>query len=148
MSDASRDTVSASATVDAPAADVFDFVRRPANHPIISGDGSVQENRFGPEVLGAGDRFGMAMKLGVPYRITNTVVDFEENRKIAWCHPGKHRWIWEIADNGDGTSTVTETYDQTYSRAPWLLRLFGYPGRHQDNVERSVRNVAAHFEGS
>jgi len=36
--DQDRDTVSATTVVPAPPAEVFDFIRRPANHPIISGD--------------------------------------------------------------------------------------------------------------
>ena len=28
--------------------------------------------------------FGMRMQLGGPYEMTNTVVEFEENRRIAW----------------------------------------------------------------
>ena len=36
------DIVSASAIVDAPPEAVFDFLRRPANHPEISGDHTVQ----------------------------------------------------------------------------------------------------------
>ena len=37
------DTVSSTAVVDAPPAEVFEFLRRPANHAEISGDGSVRE---------------------------------------------------------------------------------------------------------
>ena len=36
-----RDTVSATAVVDVPPAEVFEFLRRPVNHAEISGDGTV-----------------------------------------------------------------------------------------------------------
>lgn len=140
-------TASASATVAASAADVFDFIARPANHAEISGDESVKGERHGPERLTAeGDQFGMRMKMyGLPYRITNTVMEYEDGRKIAWCHPGKHRWRWEIEPIDGSSCTVTETFDMSTSPAKPVLRLMGYPKRHESNVEKSVANVAAHF---
>jgi uncharacterized protein YndB with AHSA1/START domain len=144
------DTVSASAVVDAPADEVFAFITRPANHPEISGDLSVKSERHGAEQLTAvGDRFGMSMKMfGVPYRVTNTVVEFEPGRKVAWCHPGKHRWRWELESLDDGRTRVTETFDMSPSPLRPALRLFGYPEGHRDNVEKSVGNVADHFSSS
>jgi hypothetical protein len=38
-------------------------------------------------------------------------------------------------------TNVTETFDMSTSRFPPGLRLLGYPGRHRDNVARSVANV-------
>jgi len=38
----------------------------------------------------------MAMKLGVPYAVKNTVVEFEPDRQIAWCHFAKARWRYEL----------------------------------------------------
>ena len=110
-------TASATAHVDATAEQVFDFIRRPANHAEISGDGSVKADRHGAEVLSrVGDRFGMSMKMyGLPYRITNKVVEYEEGTRIAWCHPGKHRWRWEVQPVATGGCTVTDTFDMSTS---------------------------------
>ena len=138
------DTISASADVAASPHVVFDYVRRPANHAAISGDGTVQGAPKGPEVLGPGDKFGMSMKLGIPYRVTSKVVEFDEDTRIAWCHLGGHRWRWEVEPAGGG-ARVTLTYDQSTAKFPPLLRLVGYPERHRENVEKSVANVAAHF---
>jgi hypothetical protein len=143
--DLQRESVSATTVVDAAPEEVFEFLRRPANHSIISGDHSVTGATAGPERLSAGDRFGMAMKVGVPYRIRNKVVEFEDGRRIAWCHPGKHRWRWEVEPAGEGRSKVTETFDMSTAVFPPALRLFGFPKRHEPNVARSVANVAAHF---
>lgn len=140
-------TASASTHVDATAQEVFDFIRRPANHAEISGDGSVKGDRHGAEVLSAqGDKFGMSMKMyGLPYRITNTVVEYEDGRRIAWCHPGKHRWRWEVEPVATGGCNVTETFDMSTSPLKPALKLMGFPAKHQSNVERSVVNVAKHF---
>lgn len=139
------DSVSATAVVDATPEAVFDFLRRPANHSIISGDHSVRDAISGPEQLRDGDRFGMKMKVGVPYRIRNTVVEYEEGRRIAWCHPGRHRWRWEVEAAEGGRAKVTETFDLSTALFPPALRIFGYPKRHEANVARSVANVRDHF---
>src|SRR5690606_19235546 len=87
------DSVIATTTVDATPAEVFDFLRQPANHSIISGDGSVTGATSGPDRLSMGDRFGMSMKIVLPYRMRNTAVDNEQDRRIGTCHPGTHHWL-------------------------------------------------------
>ena len=138
-------TASATATVNAPAADVFDFICRPANHSIISGDGTVQDRISGPDRLTAGSTFRMKMKMGIPYRIGVKVKEYEADRLIAWAHFGGHRWRWEIEAIDDSSCTVTETYDQSTAKFPPALKAAGYPKRHVSNVEQSVENVAKHF---
>lgn len=142
------DTVRASAVVAADPRAVFDFIRRPANHPVLNGDGTVKGAIAGPAVLGPGDRFGMKMRYGIPYRIRSKVVEFEDGRTIAWCHLGGHRWRWELEEAGDGQTRVTETFDMRPSKSPPLLRLLGYPKRHEANVTRSVENLVARFAGT
>lgn len=138
-------TASATGIVDASPADVFDFIRRPANHAEISGDGSVRGSRSGADVLGPESRFRMTMRRGVPYRMSSKVVEFDENRVIAWCHFGGHRWRWELEPTDDGKTKVTETFDGTTSRAPIVLKLMGLPKGHVPNVEKSIANVQRHF---
>jgi hypothetical protein len=53
----------------------------------------------------------MAMKIRLPYRITNTVVAFEEGRKISWCHLMKWTWSYELEELANGATRVTETFD-------------------------------------
>lgn len=144
--DIDGDTVSATATVEASPEEVFDFLRRPANHSIVSGDETVKGATTGPEVVGQGDRFGMKMKMfGVPYKVTSQVVEMTPGQRIAWSHFGGHRWRWDLAPIGEGQTKVTETFDLSTAKAPPVLRLAGFPGRHRDNVARSVANVRAHF---
>jgi hypothetical protein len=144
-SNVTNDTASATAVVAAPAEAIFDYIRRPANHSAISGDGTVRGTMAGPEVLGNGDKFGMKMKMGVPYVIRSKVVEFDENRRIAWCHFGGHRWRWELEPLADGNTRVTETFDMTTSKMPPVLRLMGYPKGHRDNVAKSVDHLVAKF---
>lgn len=145
MATTTDSTTSASTVVDATPEEVFAFLRDPDNHPVISGDGSVRGSRSGSRRLSKGDRFGMSMKIGVPYLISSKVVEFEPDRRIAWCHLGGHRWRWELEPTGDGRTEVTETFDLSTAVFPPALRLVGFPARHERNVERSVTNVAEHF---
>ncbi len=139
-----EDTVSATGTVPASPEAVFDFLRRPANHSELSGDGTVKGSRMGDEELSMDSKFGMKMKVGVPYRVSSKVVEFEQDHLIAWCHFGGHRWRWEL-EPADGGTQVTETFDMSTAKFPPALRLAGYPKRHEDNVADSVRNLIAHF---
>ena len=139
--DEDRDTVSATAIVEAPAPAIFDLLRRPAVHERINGDGSVQGTWDGPAVIGPGSRFGMRMRLGLPYRVHSTVVEYEQDRVIAWHHFMGHRWTWRLEPADEQRSTVTETFDLSSAKAVFILRLMGYPGRHRDNVARSVANL-------
>lgn len=117
---------------------LFDLVADPALHPRIDGSGTLRGVLRGPARLGPGARFGMGMRMGLPYRVTNRVVEFEEGRRIAWAHLSGNVWRWEFADvaadgaadgaahgAADGTSTateVTETFDWGRSRVPWAAR--------------------------
>ncbi len=56
----------------------------------------------------------MSMRLwGVPYRVRNRVVEFEENRLIAWRHFEPQHWRFELQPTKSGTR-VTETFDYSY----------------------------------
>jgi len=139
-------TASATVAVAAPPAEVFAYLADPAHHADISGDRSVIGPVGEPGPLGPEQRFRMRMRRGpIRYRITSTVVEYDRDRVIAWAHLGGHRWRWELEPDGHGGTLLTETYDQSMAGAPWLLRLLGYPGKHVDNVARSVANVAARF---
>ncbi|MCW2866620.1 MAG: Polyketide cyclase / dehydrase and lipid transport [Marmoricola sp.] len=129
--------VSDSIEVDAPPAVVFSILADPRQHPRIDGSGSVRGHLRGPDRLGAkGDTFGMDMRMfGVPYKIRNTVVELEPDRRIAWRHFGGHRWRYELEPHGDGTR-VTESFD--YSRYGVLPRLVvelaGFPARNRAGI--------------
>lgn len=138
-------TISAGVEVPVGAARMFDVVARPANHPDISGDHTVRGNRFGPEKVDAvGDRFGMSMKMfGLPYKMTSTVTEFEADRLITWRLAAGQTWSWSIEPLGDDRCRVTETFDMSGSKTKLPLRWLGFPGRHRDNLVKSVVNAAS-----
>jgi uncharacterized protein YndB with AHSA1/START domain len=111
-------TAAARIVIDAPAQQIFDLIADPRCHPLFDGSGSLQGSLSGPQRLYLGAKFGMAMKIRVPYRVTNTVVAFEEGRKITWCHFMKWTWSYELVDLGDNRTQVTEIFDA--HDIPWL----------------------------
>lgn len=119
---------SAQISIAAPPAVVFAILTDPSQHARIDGSGTVGEAYAAPQRLELGSQFGMSMKMGAPYKIKNKVVEFEQDRLIAWRHMGLHRWRYELAPNAQGGTDVTETWDLTrYGevRRRLLHRAFG-----------------------
>jgi uncharacterized protein YndB with AHSA1/START domain len=134
--------VSDSTTIDAPPHVVFAIVADPRQHPRIDGSGSLQGVVTGPERLSAkGDTFGMDMRMfGLPYKIRNLVVEFEQDRRIAWRHFGAHRWRYELSPTDDGGTRVTETWDATRYAAPVFaaLKALGFPRKNQAGITETL----------
>jgi uncharacterized protein YndB with AHSA1/START domain len=133
--------------VDAPPSAVFEVLADPRAHGAFDGSGTVRSAITGPARLSLGDRFGMSMRLGVPYTINNEVVEFEEDRRIGWRHVGHHVWRYELEPVGEGSTRVSETFDWSTSRAPWLLELVGYPATNTRGIEATLPRLKAYVEG-
>lgn len=131
--------VSITKTVRVPAARIFDALTDPAQHPLIDGSGSVRGTRGESATrLRLGDTFGMDMRLGVPYPVTNRVVEYEEGKLIAWRHGAGHRWRWELEPVDEQTTEVTETFDYSTAFMPFLLALLGFPERNRKGIQATL----------
>jgi len=116
-------TTAARIVIDAPAQQIFDLIADARCHPLFDGSATLRGSISGPVRLHLGAKFGMAMKIKLPYRITNTVVAFEEGKKISWCHLMKWTWCYELEDLGDGRTQVTEIFnarDIPWFASKWL----------------------------
>jgi uncharacterized protein YndB with AHSA1/START domain len=142
-----RDTVSAERVIRAPAAVIFDVIADPSRHVDFDGSGSVRRaSQEAPARLFQGAVFVMEMKRSLPYGMANTVVEFEENRVIAWAPRfanGRAQkffgrvWRYELEPAEDGT-LVRETWDVSHDRLRIFLRLlFSAPFRR--DMEESLR---------
>lgn len=135
--------VSVSRVIHASPEAIFEVLTDPARHAEIDGSGMVQRLRGDADRLELGSKFGMDMKMGLlPYRISNKVVEFEENRLIAWQHFGKHRWRYELEPQGDGSTKVTESFDWSTAVSPKAIELMGYPKKHPANMEATLERLA------
>ena len=138
--------ISRSTIVPAPPGEIFEILADPRRHGEIDGSGTIQKARVNaPSRLSLGATFGMDMKIAVPYRITNTVVEFEENRRIAWRHFGGHVWRWTLEPVENGTK-VTEEFDWTRSRSPLVLRITRAAENNARSIERTLENLVEKFE--
>lgn len=103
--------------INAPASKIFDVLANPYMHSKLDGSGMVQDVISGPERLGKKAKFKMRMKAGrVPYRVTNTVIDFRENEVIAWATNVRQVWRYELNPIGENQIEVTEWCDGSGSR--------------------------------
>ena len=144
------DTVSVERVIPAPPERIFDLLADPRRHREIDGSGTLVEAVDGPERLSLGAVFGMDMRIGGPYRMTNTVVEFEEGRRIAWqprpANAAASRVIggriyrYELEPVPGGTR-VRETWDIRQERVPpllWSLRPLV-----RRSLERTLDRLAA-----
>jgi len=116
--------VSVERVIGVPRQRLFDLVADPAMHPRIDGSGTVRAHATGgPRRLGPGVRFGMSMRMGLPYRISNRVVEFEEGWVVAWMHLSRAVWRWEFTDV-DGGTRVRESFDWSSARSRTVMRRF------------------------
>ena len=133
--------VSATRVIAAPRQRLFDLVADPSMHPRLDGSGTVRGTvAGGPERLGPGVRFGMGMRMGLPYRTSNRVVEFEEDRLVGWAHFSRAVWRWEFADVEGGTR-VTESFDWSRALSRPMMRRFA-PG-NAASMARSLERLAA-----
>ncbi len=133
--------VSESTTIAASPDVVFAIIADPRQHPRIDGSGSVRAVITGPDRLAQGATFGVSMKLfGLPYKIRNRVVEFEDGRLIAWRHFGAHRWRYELEPTADGGTRVTETFDYTRHNpvSTAVLRAAGFPERNRKGITETL----------
>jgi hypothetical protein len=134
--------VSTSRVIAADAQALFDVVADPSLHHVIDGSGSVQGVRGGSRKLGLGDKFSASMRIGVPYRITNKVVEYDEGRRIAWAHVGGWRWRYEF-EPVEGGTRVTETFDWSPSRASAYIRVMKWGEKNARSMERTLARLDA-----
>jgi len=137
--------LSRSVVVAAPPSAVFDLLADPSRHPDFDGSGTVKGRLRGPRRLSLGARFGMRMRVGVPYPITNTVVEFEPERRIAWRHFGRHVWRYELEPVPEGTR-VTESFDWSTALSARGLELAGIPKLNGQSIEKTLPRLKAVVE--
>ncbi len=144
VEDAPDRVVRRSIVVDAPPQTVFDLLADPRRHGEIDGSGTIRSADVdAPERLETGARFGMKMKFGVPYPITNTVVEFVEGERIAWRHLGHHIWRYVLEPVDDGLRTkVVEEFDWRTALVPPALELARIPRRNTASIEATLRRLA------
>ncbi len=147
----SADVETVERTIPALPEVIFALLADPSRHHDFDGSGMVKEAKNGPERVKLGDKFGMAMKYGVPYSTHNIVIEFEDNRRIAWQHSGRGPrgavvrrgaiWRYEL-EPVDGGTKVHETLDFSAVRGiKPLVRLDRWRNTTRAGMEKTLENV-------
>lgn len=129
------EVVSVERVIRASPEQVFAVIADPHRHQEIDGSGTVRDARGEPQRLALGSEFGMSMKWFLPYAMKSRVIEYDENRRIAWqtvpAYPlgdrvaGGRIWRYELEPVAGGT-LVRESWDITQEKAlskPFVLRL-------------------------
>ncbi len=111
----------------------------PFQHPGLDGSGNVLGVKEAPARLSLGATFTMSMKMGLPYSTTNVVVEFEENRRIAWHHFAPNVWRYEL-NEVDGATTVTESFNYDNS-SRLLIRSLRFPSKNRRAIEATLKRI-------
>jgi uncharacterized protein YndB with AHSA1/START domain len=134
MSDQSlsaKNTESVERVIAAPPADIFAILADPSRHREIDGSGTVRDAYATTQQVALGDTFGMDMKMGLGYRMINTVVEFEQDRLIAWQPRPDNKLMAKLAGGRiwryhltpvDGGTLVRETWDISQEQHPAMVR--------------------------
>lgn len=142
-------SVSRDIVVNAAPSAIFDVLADPQQHQLIDGSETIRGTVSGPPRLYLGARFRMRMRMGVPYLISNQVVEYDEDRAIAWRHLGRHVWRYElepVGGNGEQATKVTETFDWEPALAGKAYEAIGIPKRNATAMEATLQRLKALVE--
>lgn len=126
---AGGEVVTVERLIPAPADAIFALLADPDRHHEIDGSGTVVAAKKGSQRLALGTRFGMSMKVGIPYSMVSTVVVLEEGRRIAWQTRGPGNlgggriWRYDL-EPVDGGTLVRESWDITGEAvlSKWMIK--------------------------
>ena len=152
------DVVSVQRVIPATPDAVFDLLADPDRHHDIDGSGTVVAAKEGSQRLALGSRFGMSMKMGLPYSMVSEVIEFDEGRRIAWQTRGPTRLgryvggrIWRyVLEPVEGGTLVTESWDITREAAvtrPMVRRGAGQTEKNMAATLERIEDVLTSQEG-
>jgi uncharacterized protein YndB with AHSA1/START domain len=145
------DVVSVERVIPAPAEKIFELLVYPDKHQAIDGSGTVRDAKgdHASERLKLGSKFGMKMKMGLPYSMVSTVVEFEEGRRIAWQTwppfgpklAGGRIWRY-VLEPVDGGTKVTESWDVSEEKlSKPVVKLGGAAEKTRKNMAQTLENI-------
>lgn len=130
---------------------VFDLLATPARHAEFAGSGQVLGiGDNSPARLSEGARFGMRTRqVGLTYVSSNQVVEFEENRRLAWTtwgviagrkRVGGHIWRFLLEPEPGGVRVIHE-YEWWRATTPKALQILRYPQRSEQHMRATLERL-------
>jgi uncharacterized protein YndB with AHSA1/START domain len=149
------DVESVERVIAAPPETIFAIIADPKRHHEFDGSGTVREAKNVPDRLELGSKFGMSMKMGMPYSMESTIIEFEEGRRIAWqTRPpaawagrflGGRIWRYEL-EPVEGGTLVRESWDISQEHLKFIVAPARKKTRH--NMEASLERLDEVATGS
>ncbi len=146
-----EDRVSVERVINSEAGEIFALIADAGKHPSFDGSGTVRHATQDSVPLSKGSKFGMAMRWGLPYRTTNTVIEFEPDRLIAWQTTtlgglvGGRIWRYELNPT-DGGTLVRETWDISRDRQRAWLKTSGMAKQTAQGMRKTLERMAELLE--
>ena len=137
-------TVSNSIVISADPTTVFDVLADPTQHPLFDGSDSVKGRLAGPPRLYLGATFSMRMHWAAPYVIKNVVVEYDEDRQIAWRHFARHVWRYQLESvtvGGHAGTRVTETFDWRPAPLGFTYGRLGFVDRNAKAIDATLQRL-------
>ena len=150
MSD-SPDVETVERVIPAPAEAIFALLVDPARHREIDGSGTVRDPKGQSQRLELGSQFGMSMQMGMPYSMVSTVVEYEQDRLLAWQTRGPtplgrfvagRIWRYELEPT-DGGTLVRESWDITHESALTKPLVKRDAAKTRDNMAATLERIEA-----
>ena len=147
------DTVSVERVISAPAQAIFELLSDAGKHASFDGSHTVDHSALESAPLALGAKFGMSMRgrpesLFVPYRTTNTVIEFEPDQRIAWQTTmlgglvGGRIWRYELAPADGGNTLVRETWDVSRDKQKPFLKMGAMPKQAEEGMRATLERIA------
>jgi uncharacterized protein YndB with AHSA1/START domain len=136
-------------TINAAPDAIFDLLADASRHPDIDGSGTVKKAKEEARRLGLGDKFGMSMHMGIGYSMVSTVIEFEENRRIAWQSSisgplgrfvGGRIWRYEL-EPVEGGTLVRESWDISQDHQRSFLKRGKLPASTKSNMDKTLVRI-------
>lgn len=150
-------TVSVERLIAAPPDRIFALLADAAKHATFDGSESVNHATQQSVPLTMGSKFGMAMRgrketLFLPYRTTNTVIEYEPDRRIAWQTyglgglVGGRIWRYELNPT-DGGTLVRETWDVSQEKNKSMVIRGSIAEQTEQGMRATLERIATLLEG-
>ncbi len=143
-------------TIQAPPERIFAMLADATQHPAFDGSGTVRSAGHGSgQPLHEGSVFGMSMRKGFSYSMVNTVIEYEQDRRIAWQTTGagllKHViggriWRYQL-EPVDGGTRVRESWDLSRDKQRLLISRSSIPAATEKSIARTLERIEVAVTG-
>lgn len=147
----SSDQITVERAIMAPPEQIFALVADAAKHAEIDGSGTLRGTRQETRPLALGTKFGMSMHMGAAYKTSNEVVEFEQDRRIAWKTTGVKGlvggriWRYEL-EPVEGGTLVKETWDVSQDKQKFFLKRSRMAPAAKNGMRKTLERIANTLE--